>query len=337
LAYRFRDIERPSFTLQSGVKYAVFFLLLVFITLDQTGALEFRLSPEEILEMKEKQEEMKRDLLFRFVESPEDEIKPKEDAAYSDVTRMAKSMTNEELEPDNEDPFSKGRSYELKQMNEPSMENSASQPQQEASKESLPPLPPVPLEEPREVEEPEKDTPETDEEQNMDSIGKLPTWAGAPQPYRPPTKDEMKKANESAEEALTKESLFRQQNAKREMEQYDNTGGKAQSSIGFSVDTAGHDLGPYLKHFIQLVRGNWRIPNIARLEAAGVSRIEFKLHQNGDITEAFILSESGFEALDISSLNAIVNTHPAPPLPAHIEEDWIPIKFGFYYNMRPPR
>ncbi|PIE02874.1 MAG: hypothetical protein CSA81_05065 [Acidobacteria bacterium] len=342
MSYQFREIEPPSFTLKSGVTYALFLTLLLFLVLDQTNALEFRISTEELEQLKREQQELRRDMRFRFVESPEDEVKPKEDVPHSDATRIAKSMTNEEMEPENEDPFSKGDTFELKQRNDPSPEPSSG-PQtkmEEAVSQPLP-LPAVPMEkpqeQPKEIEEPEKDDRDMKEKKHVAKIGQLPTWSGAPKPYQPPTKEDLEKAHNAAEKAMSKQTMYRNKHAEREMRQHDNLQGKAMPNIGFSVDTAGHDLGPYLKRFIELVRGNWRIPNIARLEASGVNTIEFKLHQNGSITEAHILTDSGFEALDISSLNAIVNTHPAPPLPAHIEEEWIPIKFGFYYNVRPPR
>ena len=340
MTYRFREIEKPRFSLQSGFLSAMLFLMLFFFLLDQSKILQVQLTPEEIQKIKESQDELERDLLFRFIESPEDDIIPKKDTAYSDLDRKAKSMTNEELEPENEDPFSRGESFELKQRNEPEPEDSP-QPAKPLSLDQIPTpaAPPTMPEEPEPVEEDKekKDLPELDTERETEKFGKIPTWTGAPKPYRPPSKEELKQANEAAKQALAKESRFKQQNQARESEQYDNLEGRATPSIGFSIDTAGHDLGPYLKLFIQLVKGNWRIPNIARLEASGVTGIEFKLHKDGSITEAHVLSESGFEALDSSSLNAILNTHPAPPLPAHIEEEWIPIKFGFYYNVRPPR
>lgn len=340
MAYRFRDIERPRFTLQSGTLYAVLFLLLLFLSLDQTRALNIELSPEKIEELRQQQEELQRDMLFRFVDSPEDQVEPEKNVALSDLNRVAKSMTNEELDPQNDDPFSRGNSYELLQRNE---EQPTSDPETQAKPLDADQVPseaaPSQPEEPQPVknDEEEKDIPELDTEHNSEQIGKMPTWAGAPRPYRPPTQEELAQANEAAKQAMAKENIFRSKNKARQEKQYDNIQGRATPSIGFSVDTAGHDLGPYLKRFVQLVRGNWRIPNIARLEASGVSVIQFRLHQNGHITHAGVFTESGFEALDTSSLNAIVNTHPAPPLPEHIKEEWIPIKFSFFYNMRPRR
>lgn len=342
MSYQFRDIEEPTFTLKSGSLYAILLLLLFIFLADQTQIFSMQISEEELQALQEAKKELERDLYFRFVESPEDEVEPDEDAAYSDLTRIAKSMTNEELEPENDDPFSKGDTFELKQRNEPEPVD-MSQPAQPLNREQVPPQlrPPVQPEEPQPIESEEKAQEETDTEREtvreVEETGSVPTWAGAPKPYRPPTKEELQLAQEAAKQAMAKETHFRNQNLAREMRQHDNIQGRAMPNIGFSVDTAGHDLGPYLKHFIQLVKGNWRIPNIARLEAAGVSVIEFQLHQDGSITKATILSESGFEALDISSLNAILNTHPAPPLPDHIDEPFIPIKFAFYYNIRPPR
>ena len=103
---------------------------------------------------------------------------------------------------------------------------------------------------------------------------------------------------------------------------------------GLSIETSRDDLGAYFKILRQLVKGNWRVPSIARFEVSGVSAVSFRIHKNGKISHVVLSDSSSHEPLDTSSMNAIINTSP-PPLPDHVEEDWIPVRFGFYYNMRP--
>ena len=120
-----------------------------------------------------------------------------------------------------------------------------------------------------------------------------------------------------------------------ETSRFDNPAGSSAPFLGVSVETKRSDLGPYLKILKQLIQGNWRIPNIARYEVSGVSGIFFKIRKDGTIEGVSIGHSSTFEPLDVAALNAVTNTNPAPPLPSHVEEEWIPIKFGFYYNVRP--
>ena len=104
---------------------------------------------------------------------------------------------------------------------------------------------------------------------------------------------------------------------------------------GISVETSRDDIGAYLKILRQLVKGNWRIPPIGRYEVSGVAVVYFKLYKDGRITEAAVVSSSTYEELDSSALKAVTNSYQAPPLPPNVEEEWLPMKFGFYYNIRP--
>jgi len=71
--------------------------------------------------------------------------------------------------------------------------------------------------------------------------------------------------------------------------------------------------------------------NEASFDTTGIS---FRIHQDGTITDVGVALSSRFEPLDVASLNAINNTNP-PPLPDHVDDEYVPIKFGFYYNLRP--
>jgi TonB family protein len=344
MPFPFREPQPDRFGLRHSLGLALLLLMLLFWLMDQFGWFSFEMDPATLAQLQQEQALLQRDMVFRFVDSPPDDLTPKPDAALSDADRQAKSKTEEELEPENNDPFSRGDTYELTDSEGgspseplPSTKAQKADPDTASNVSESPLKPPAPVMQAKQEREKKKtDTEEGTTESSPQ--GNLPTWSGMPKPYQPPSQTTVAEAESQAQQALR--SLSQQSEAQRtaqEGKRHQNLQGKRMPHIGFSVDTAGHELGPYLQRLIDLVRSNWRIPNIARLEASGVTAIAFDLYQDGSIKEARVYSESGFEALDAASLNAITNTHPAPPLPQHIKEASIPIEFGFYYNVRPPR
>jgi len=162
--------------------------------------------------------------------------------------------------------------------------------------------------------------------------GEIDLPPNAPKPYRRIDREQLLAARKRAvrEMDLNKATAGRPDHGAR----YDNPTGSTSPDIGLTVETNRDDLGAYLKILQQLVKANWRIPNIAKYEVAGVTGISFRIHQDGTITDVGVALSSRFEPLDVASLNAINNTNP-PPLPDHVDDEYVPIKFGFYYNMRP--
>ena len=242
-----------------------------------------------------------------------------------------KSQPKEERPPDNNDPISRGDTFELEKPSEAQQAVSPPPvpPQQESVPEDATPAEPKEVELEKPLDEPlERDKPVESAEK-----GSVPLDPGAPKPYRRLTESEIADAKKKARQEMT--DLSFRQNKARETRQYDNPNGRSAPALGMSVETSRDDLGDYLKVLQQLVKGNWRIPNIARFEVSGVTIVSFKIHQNGKFSEARIMTNSGYEPLDTSALNAILNTYQAPPLPKHVDEEWIPIRFAFYYNMRP--
>ena len=309
-----RDVEEPRFKLWQAGVIAAALLLLLFLMIQKSGWMQFSLSPEELLEMQAMREQRQRDLSFRFLDEAQNVAQQDNPKYLSDADRRAESEPME-LDPDNEDPFSKGDTYELVNQNPKAVDSPVSQGSRPA---------------PQRAEMPEK---HDDEPQPIadDPIFQL---ENGPKPYRPPSAEEVAHSQQAAQARIARESTS---SASAAEGRYDNQSGKRSPHMGFSVDTAGHDLGPYLKQLIELVRSNWRIPEIARLEASGVVVVYFELHQNGMIEQTTVIQNSDYEPLDMSSYNAVRNVYQAPPLPKHIQEEWIPIKFAFYYNVRPPR
>lgn len=189
--------------------------------------------------------------------------------------------------------------------------------------------------EPKEPQKPEEREVEAEEKFDK-SAGKLPVLPGAPKPYRPMSAKEMSSVREAAaREMKVADSSEGATAGAGHAATFDNPNGSGSPLLGLTVETTRSDLGPYLKILKQLISGNWRVPNIARFEARGVTGISFNIHKDGSFSDVRVILKSGYEPLDVSSLNAINNTTPAPPLPKFVDEDVVPIRFGFYYNMRP--
>lgn len=215
----------------------------------------------------------------------------------------------------------------------PNEEEPREVPETEAEETSTTELPnePEPLDiegssveaEPTEIEKVGKEAP---------GQGTVPLPPNAPKPYKKMSIEEQLTARREAAQNMdfTHGGARVVQGAR-----YNNPTGAGSPNLGLTVETNRSDMGPYLKILKQLVQGNWRIPNIARFEVAGVTGISFKIHKDGRISDVQVALTSRYEPLDVAALNAINNTDPAPPLPQHVEEDFVPIKFGFYYNMRP--
>ncbi len=340
MIYTFREEEAPKFKISGAGLLALLLLLLFLLVTAHTPV--FQLSAEELRVLEEQRLEQEREMTFRFVDAPEDDVEHENPRFLSDANRIKKSERSEE-DPENDDPISRGNTFELEQASLPSPESAAppvarqSEPESEERAQPEDPEEPVEpeIEEPSEkpVEDPVEVAEDGDGTQN-DPVrsGAVPTDPGAPKPYRKLSKSEMAQAKKMARNEMTALSL--KQSRARES-QYHNPRGSAAPVTGMSIETTRDDLGPYLKILKQLIKGNWRIPNIARFEVSGVAVVFFKIHKDGKFSDAQLVTTSGYEPLDTSALNAILSTYQAPPLPEHVEEEWIPIRFGFYYNMRP--
>jgi len=117
---------------------------------------------------------------------------------------------------------------------------------------------------------------------------------------------------------------------------YDSQNGGLVIPGNFSIDTQGFDLGPYAKKVQQIVRSNWKVPEVARnLYLKGSVVIEFDILRDGSIQNIGILKKTGVDPLDMSAEFAIKYSNPFPPLPHFIKKDKIHVKWSFYYNERP--
>lgn len=117
---------------------------------------------------------------------------------------------------------------------------------------------------------------------------------------------------------------------------YDSRNGGLVIPGNFAIDTQGFNLGPYAKKVQQIVRANWKVPEVARnLYLKGRVVIEFDILKDGSIQNIGLLKKTGVDPLDMSAEFAIKYSNPFPPLPDFIKQDKIHVKWSFYYNERP--
>ncbi|NOY22585.1 MAG: cell envelope integrity protein TolA [Acidobacteria bacterium] len=117
---------------------------------------------------------------------------------------------------------------------------------------------------------------------------------------------------------------------------YDSKNGGQVIPGNFSIDTQGFDLGPYAKKVQQIVRANWKVPEVARnLYLKGLVVIAFDILKDGAIRNIELLKKTSVDPMDMSAEFAIKYSNPFPPLPDFIKQDKIHVKWSFYYNERP--
>lgn len=363
--YIFREEEQPKFnlTFSSGLAVLILLLLLGFVQKRHP----FQVPPEEIARLQALKEQRQRDMVFRFSDAPDEDVEHEDPRFLSDANRRQRSQQREESPNEDPDPFSRGNTFELengqpgqpgsvpqpptprvvqpevqpspdlKPQEQPREEQQAKteeEPQEEATEEPVEEVAEATQEEPEEVTDQEVPDPVKEQLETSDR-GTLPVVKGGPRPYRPVTKNELAAARQAAIREMNLRDAAKVDAGSSASATFDNPTGSNAPFLGLTVETTRSDMGEYLKVLRQLIRGNWRIPNIARYEVSGVTGISFNIHKDGTITDIYVMRPSGHEPLDVSSRNAISNTSPAPPLPKHVDEDKVPIKFGFYYNMRP--
>jgi TonB family protein len=122
-----------------------------------------------------------------------------------------------------------------------------------------------------------------------------------------------------------------------------NQGPPLQENPDFSTEeprilspTYGYDFGPYLNQVLNRIRYNWYslIPEIARYSRGRVVVI-FTIQENGGITDAHIVANSGKDPLDRAAFGSITGSNPFPKLPSNFEGDHLSLQITFLYNINP--
>jgi TonB family protein len=103
-----------------------------------------------------------------------------------------------------------------------------------------------------------------------------------------------------------------------------------------SFDTQWYDWGPYAREMLRRIKYHWRIPEIAMLGVAGMTRIHFLIERNGTVSGVEILQEADHPPMTFAARDAILDASPLPPLPADLGSEREGVTITFYYNTSPP-
>jgi hypothetical protein len=90
----------------------------------------------------------------------------------------------------------------------------------------------------------------------------------------------------------------------------------------------GFPLGEYASLIKERVTGNWYIPSNLH-NSDEYTTIVFYIDRNGQHFGTRIVDSSGNNSLNITALNAIINSNPFPPLPSGFPGDHIGVKYTF--------
>lgn len=84
----------------------------------------------------------------------------------------------------------------------------------------------------------------------------------------------------------------------------------------------------YLSQMIEKIRANWS----ARAEVAGQVLIKYTIQRDGTLTSTEIEKSSGYTALDINALRAVVGTRQLLPLPGSFPNPTLTVHLNFQYT-----
>lgn len=97
---------------------------------------------------------------------------------------------------------------------------------------------------------------------------------------------------------------------------------------GSRLDVADFCCPDYLVLMVQRIRSNWQ----SRAEVAGVTIVKFTIQRDGTITGAEVEKSSGFTALDIAALRAVLGTRQLSGLPAGYPNPSLGVHLNFEYT-----
>ncbi|MGA8038054.1 MAG: TonB C-terminal domain-containing protein [Candidatus Acidiferrales bacterium] len=104
--------------------------------------------------------------------------------------------------------------------------------------------------------------------------------------------------------------------------------------------TDGVDFDSYLRRLVAKVRQNWYavMPESVYLGDQGVVGITFRINADGSFPPEMMNLErtSGKQPLDTAAMAAIRASSPFEPLPPQFKRQYIELRFGFFYNVKPP-
>lgn len=105
-----------------------------------------------------------------------------------------------------------------------------------------------------------------------------------------------------------------------------STGGGQGS--GSKLDVADFCCPDYIVQMVDRVRSTW----VSRAEVPGLTIVKFTIQRDGTISGAEVERSSGFTALDIAALRAVVGTRQLAPLPAAYPNASLGVHLNFEYT-----
>jgi protein TonB len=110
---------------------------------------------------------------------------------------------------------------------------------------------------------------------------------------------------------------------------YSIKGGGGQLGMG-SANPFGTQLGWYADLIRQRVGEKWRTQDVdPRVQTAPVVAVTFRILRSGEVQDLKIMQHSGNYSLDQSTLRAIQEASPLPPLPKEFARDVANVEFQF--------
>jgi TonB family protein len=97
---------------------------------------------------------------------------------------------------------------------------------------------------------------------------------------------------------------------------------------GSTLDVENFCCPDYVALMVEKIRSNWE----ARAEVAGQVVVKYTIQRDGTIVNASIEKPSGYTALDINSLRAVVGTRQILPLPAAFPNPTLTVHLNFEYR-----
>ena len=113
-------------------------------------------------------------------------------------------------------------------------------------------------------------------------------------------------------------------------------GGVGKDGTGqIQFDTKGVEFGPWLRRFVERVRGNWNVPMAAQ-SLKGHVVIQFNIHKNGTITDLAVVGPCPIDSFNTAAYGALVASNPTDPLPPEYPDEKAFFTVTFYYNEEVP-
>ncbi|MGE3520265.1 MAG: energy transducer TonB [Vicinamibacterales bacterium] len=100
------------------------------------------------------------------------------------------------------------------------------------------------------------------------------------------------------------------------------------TGAGSRLDVADFCCPEYLVQMVQRIRSNW----VARADVPGVAVVKFTIQRDGTVTGAEVERTSGYTALDLAALRAVISARQLPPLPAAYPNPTLGVHLNFEYQ-----